>query len=90
VPTGASISRNALYPRRSGNCDARAERGEGVPARGASRGAGVADDLEFEHPDPKALESALAALGIAASVRQAADPRLVARLKTPKGPVGLI
>ena len=45
--------------------------------------------FEFEHPNPKALESALAALGINASVRQAAEVRLLATLKSPRGSVGL-
>ena len=46
--------------------------------------------FEFEHPDPKALENALAVLGINASVRQAAEVKLLATLKTPRGSVVLI
>lgn len=45
--------------------------------------------FEFEHPDPKALENALAALGIDASVRQGAEVKLLATLKTPRGSVAL-
>jgi hypothetical protein len=45
--------------------------------------------VEFEHPDPKVLESVLAALGIDTSVRQAANVKLLATLKTPKGRVEL-
>lgn len=45
--------------------------------------------FEFEHPDPKALESMLTALGMDARVRQAAEPRLLATLKTARGRVVL-
>lgn len=45
--------------------------------------------FEFEHPDPKALESLLAALGINAPVRQAPNVKLLATLKTPQGPAVL-
>jgi hypothetical protein len=45
--------------------------------------------FEFEHADPTALEAVLAALEIDASVRKAADVRLVAALSTPRGRVVL-
>jgi glyoxalase-like protein len=59
------------------------------PSEDSPKGCDLAA-FEFEHPDPKALGSALATLGIDAPVRQAAEVRLVARLKTPKGLVVLI
>ena len=45
--------------------------------------------FEFGHPDPKRLQTTLAALGIDAEVRQAPEVTLLATLKTPNGSVGL-
>lgn len=45
--------------------------------------------LDFEHPDPEGLKTALANIGIEAAVRQAQRVRLVASMSTPKGRVVL-
>jgi hypothetical protein len=45
--------------------------------------------FEFEHPDPKRLESTLLTLGIDAAVREGTDLRLVATVNTPKGRIVL-
>lgn len=58
--------------------------GSAHPSQDSPKGCELAA-FDFRHPDPKAVEAALAALGIEASVRQAADAALVATLQTPKG-----
>jgi catechol 2,3-dioxygenase-like lactoylglutathione lyase family enzyme len=45
--------------------------------------------FDFEHPDAKAVETALGALRIDAAVRQAPETRLIATLTTPRGRVVL-
>jgi hypothetical protein len=45
--------------------------------------------FEFEHPDAPILRKTLEALGIAATVRQAATAKLTATIDTPKGRVTL-
>jgi glyoxalase-like protein len=62
--------------------------GSAHPSEDSPRGCDLAA-FEFEHADPKGLGAALAALGIDAVVRQAADVKLVATLKTPRGQVVL-
>lgn len=56
------------------------------PSEDSPKGCNLAA-FEFEHPDPKRLGSALAALGIDAAVRQGADVKLLATLETPRGRV---
>jgi hypothetical protein len=58
------------------------------PSEDSPKGCQLAG-FEFAHPEPKALESLLAALGISVSVRHAADARLLATLNTPRGRVEL-
>lgn len=43
--------------------------------------------LDFEAPDPSAVEKALATLGLSGNVAKSGAPRLKARLTTPKGEV---
>src|SRR3954470_5650696 len=43
--------------------------------------------LSFRHPKPEELKAELARLGIAAEVKQSAEPGLSARIETPRGPI---
>jgi hypothetical protein len=54
------------------------------PSQDAPSGCELAA-FEFEHPNPKRLESTLSELNIDAVVRQGAAVKLIATLKTPKG-----
>jgi glyoxalase-like protein len=61
-------------------------RGSVHPSEDSPKGCSLTA-FELEHPDPKRLASALAALGIEARVKQAAQVKLLATLNTPKGRV---
>ena len=58
------------------------------PSEDSPKGCELAT-FAFEHPDPKALESVLAVLGINAPVRHGANVKLLATLNTPKGRIEL-
>lgn len=62
--------------------------GSAHPSEDAPKGCELTA-FDFEHPDPRSVESALGTLGIDAAVRQAPEARLVATLTTRRGRVVL-